>query len=199
MSELNTRPVASDSSSESDTAQAPQGVSGRWAIVAGVVALVVLLDQLSKAWAIRRLAPPPLGEGEIIDVIGSLRFLYAENTGMAFSRGASSGFWIALVALAITVVMVYMASKATSRLQVILMGVVIGGALGNLIDRISRADDGPLSGAVVDFIDVQWWPIFNVADAAIVVGGIALVIFGIREPKAKASDGSTPSAEPPSA
>ena len=65
----------------------------------------------------------------------------------------------------------------------------MGGAVGNVIDRLSRVGEAPnlmgtefMSGAVVDFIDLQWWPIFNVADAAIVVGGIGLVLIGIRAP-----------------
>jgi signal peptidase II len=56
------------------------------------------------------------------------------------------------------------------------IGLVAGGALGNLIDRAFRAGDGFLGGGVVDFIDLQWWPVFNLADAAIVLG--ALLLFG---------------------
>jgi signal peptidase II len=56
------------------------------------------------------------------------------------------------------------------------IGLVFGGALGNLIDRAFREGDGFLGGGVVDFIDLQWWPVFNIADAAIVVG--ALLLFG---------------------
>ena len=61
-------------------------------------------------------------------------------------------------------------------------GLVAGGALGNLGDRAFRGDDGFLHGAVVDFIDLQWWPIFNVADSAIVVGGILLVVVSMLTP-----------------
>jgi signal peptidase II len=56
---------------------------------------------------------------------------------------------------------------------------VLGGAAGNLADRLARGDD-PLHGAVVDFIDLQWWPVFNVADIGVVVGGLLLVVIGMR-------------------
>lgn len=61
----------------------------------------------------------------------------------------------------------------------IAVGAVIGGALGNLFDRILRSDEGILGGAVVDFVDFQWWPVFNLADAAIVVGGVVIVWVGV--------------------
>jgi signal peptidase II len=149
----------------------------RWLTVAGAVAAVLVLDQLSKRWAVDRLrnqAP--------IDVIWTLRLNYAENTGMAFSKGTGGGRIIALVVVVIVVVLVMVARRMSSPLQLVLVGVVIGGALGNLADRIFRAQAGFLTGGVVDFVDVQWWPIFNVADAAVVVGGIALAITGIGSP-----------------
>ncbi len=166
----------------------------RWTTVGGVVALVLLLDQLSKWWAVERLCDAPYCPEYVdraIDVLWTLRFNYAENTGMAFSRGAGGGRVIALFVIAIVVVLVAFARRMTSTLQLVLVGVVIGGALGNLLDRIFRAHGGTfLSGAVVDFIDVQWWPIFNVADACVVVGGIALALTGLREPR---SDDPPPS------
>ena len=161
----------------------PSGtVPHRWLILVGTVFAVLALDQLTKWWAVRDLAPPPDGAGRIVDVIGSLRFRYAENTGMAFSRGAESGRWIGLVVCVVIVVLVVLAVRARSVAVLVLLGVVIGGATGNLVDRALRAENGWLSGAVVDFVDVQWWPVFNVADAAVVVGGILLVLVATREP-----------------
>jgi signal peptidase II len=154
----------------------------RWIMLVSTAAVVVMVDQLTKWWAVKELAPPPDGAGRIIDVIGSLRFLYAENTGMAFSKGAESGRWIGLVVILVVAAMLFFASRVHSRAAVVLLGVVIGGALGNLIDRALRATDGWLSGPVVDFLDLQWWPVFNVADAAVVVGGILLVFVATREP-----------------
>ena len=156
----------------------------RWGAVGLATISVVLLDQLSKVWALRRLS-----SGEMVDVLFSLRFNLAFNTGMAFSKGAGKGPLIGLVALVVAGVLIFIARKSTSILQLVFIGIVVGGAVGNVIDRMSRVGEAPnsggtgfMSGAVVDFIDLQWWPIFNVADAAIVVGGIGLVLIGIRAP-----------------
>ncbi len=167
----------------------PSEISGvrRWSMVLGVMVAVIALDQLTKRWALDR-----LWGGEIIDVIGSLRLRLAFNTGMAFSKGSGSGAIIGLVALGIVVVLVLVARRIRSRPQLVLIGIVMGGALGNIIDRVMRvgevnpftgvASSGFMSGAVVDFIDLQWWPVFNVADAAVVCGGIALAILSARAP-----------------
>jgi signal peptidase II len=149
----------------------------RWTIVGLVAAGVLALDQLTKAWAVDRL------KGQLpIHVIWTLQFNYAENTGMAFSKGTGAGRWISLVVLVIVVGLVLIARRVTSTVGLVLIGVVVGGAFGNLVDRVFRAHDGFLTGGVVDWIDVQWWPIFNVADAAVVVGGILVAIFLLREP-----------------
>jgi signal peptidase II len=81
--------------------------------------------------------------------------------------------------------MVWFARSAATPLGAIALGMVLGGALGNLADRIFRADDGLLSGAVVDFIDLQWWPVFNLADSAIVIGAILLFVASVIEPRAR--------------
>lgn len=184
-----------DPDEEVSKAPADRTVSGRWWKVGAAVVAVLALDQVSKWWAVERLAPPPLGEGRVIDLFWTLRFRYAENTGMAFSKGAESGRWIALLVVGITVALVFLAARATTTTQLVLIGVVIGGALGNLTDRVLRAENGFMSGAVVDFVDPQWWPVFNVADAAVVCGGLALVWFGTREPGSPpAGGGDEPSA-----
>jgi len=64
----------------------------------------------------------------------------------------------------------------------VLFGAIAGGAIGNVIDRIFRAKDGFMSGGVIDFIDFQWWPIFNVADIAVVCGAMGLMWLSFREP-----------------
>jgi signal peptidase II len=166
----------------------------RWGAVGVAVLVVLVVDQLSKRWALERLYP-----FDEIDVVGSLQFKLAFNTGMAFSGFADAGAVIGVVAIVIAVVLLVIARKVTSVYQLVLIGIMIGGALGNVIDRASRVGEvtsvdgslaeGFMSGAVVDFIDLQWWPIFNVADAAIVVGGIALAITGLRTPESE-EDGS---------
>ena len=169
----------------------------RWSIVVGAALVVLGIDQLTKAWAVDRLK-----DQLPIDVVWTLRFNYAENTGMAFSTGSGAGRWISLVVLAIVVALVLLARSVRSTAALVLIGVVIGGAFGNLFDRIFRAQAGFLSGAVVDWIDVQWWPIFNIAVAAVVVGGILIAIFLLREPvedqpvPAAAEPATEPDAEP---
>lgn len=142
------------------------------ALVGGVALTVLVLDQLTKSWAVDRLS-----DGSTIDVIGSLRFNLAFNSGAAFSQGTGLGPWIALVAIGVVIALVWTSRSATSRLGAVAIGLVVGGALGNVCDRLLR--DGPggfLGGAVVDFIDLQWWPIFNIADSAVVVGGLLLLL-----------------------
>ncbi|HEY6530938.1 MAG TPA: signal peptidase II [Acidimicrobiales bacterium] len=131
----------------------------------------IVVDQASKAWAVARL---PDGE---IDIVGSLRFNLAYNSGASFSLGGGQGRWIAVVAVVIVVVLVWQGLQATSRLTALALAMIVGGALGNVIDRAFRDGRGGfLGGAVVDFVDVQWWPIFNVADVGVVVGAVLLVV-----------------------
>ena len=157
--------------------EGPAPLGPRRLRLVGLVALsVVVLDQLSKHWALNALS-----DGHVVDVVGSLRFNLFFNRGVAFSLGSHSGVgpWVSVLAV---VVVVGVSFGATSRIPLgaVASGLISGGAAGNLIDRALRGDDGFLHGAVVDFIDLQWWPVFNLADAAIVVGGAALVLVGNR-------------------
>jgi len=77
------------------------------------------------------------------------------------------------------VVLVVVRAETTTHVGVaVALGLVLGGAFGNLIDRLCR-DPGFLRGAVVDFIDLQWWPVFNVADASVVGGAVLLVCLSV--------------------
>jgi signal peptidase II len=137
-------------------------------LIAGVV---VCVDQLTKAWALRA-----LDDGTVIDLVWTLRFRLTFNSGMAFGKGSGWGPVIALLATAVSIALLVSVRRQTSKAVLVAVGLIVGGAVGNLIDRVFRADDGALTGRVVDFVDLQWWPVFNVADAGIVVGGIALVV-----------------------
>jgi signal peptidase II len=96
---------------------------------------------------------------------------------MAFSQGRGLGPVIGVLALVVVVVLLASLRKGGSVLSAVAVGLVIGGAAGNVVDRLFRAGEGGfLSGRVVDFIDLQWWPVFNVADAAVVIGGILLLV-----------------------
>ena len=98
---------------------------------------------------------------------------------MAFSQGSGFGPAIAVVGLLVVVALLVSVGRSSSRYYPVAIGLIIGGALGNVTDRLFR-DPGWLRGAVVDFIDLQWWPIFNVADMAIVVGGVLLILSTLR-------------------
>ena len=132
-------------------------------------ATVVVADQLTKWWALRAL------DGNTIDLFWTLRLRLVFNTGAAFSLVQGLGPVLALGAVAIVVVLLWIGRVAPNRATAIAFGLIAGGALGNLADRLFRSGEGFLGGAVVDFIDVQWWPVWNVADMAIVVGAAALV------------------------
>lgn len=143
--------------------------------LAVVVALVVLvIDQATKIWAVSRLETGPCTPQTCIDVAGSLRFHLHFNTGASFSTGEGLGPFIAVLALVMSGYLLWLARSSDNRLHTTFLGVITGGAIGNLVDRIFRADEGFLSGGVVDFIDFQFYPIFNIADAAI-VGGVILL------------------------
>jgi signal peptidase II len=134
-----------------------------------VAVAVVVVDQLTKWWAVRTL------DDRDIDVFWTLRLNLSYNTGMAFSRGQDWGPLIGVVALVIVVVLLLSVKRTASRLSEVTVGLIIGGAVGNIIDRLVR-DPGWLRGGVVDFIDFQWFPIFNVADMAITIGGALLIL-----------------------
>lgn len=160
--------------------------SGSLGASSAIAAVVIALDQSTKRWALDR-----LGDGEIVHVIWTLQFNLAFNTGMAFGRAQGWGPVIAVIATVVVVWLLASLRREASALSVVAIGLVIGGALGNLLDRVFRGD-GLLDGSVVDFIDFQWFPIFNVADISINVGGALLVIGYLRDarrPDASESDG----------
>jgi signal peptidase II len=97
------------------------------------------------------------------------------NTGAAFSSGQGMGWLIGLLALGVVLVLLRYRNRLPSPLAAVALGAVLGGALGNLCDRLFRGD-GWLHGGVIDFIDLNWWPVFNVADIAVTLGVIGLLI-----------------------
>ena len=141
----------------------------RTALVVAVAATVVALDQLTKTWAVNALATRD------IDLFWTLRFHLEHNRGPAFSLGFGSGGVVAILAIVVVIVFLVLGRSVNTKLGVLSLGLVLGGAFGNLIDRAFREGSGFLGGAVIDFIDAQWWPVFNVADMAITVGGVLLV------------------------
>jgi signal peptidase II len=161
------------------------GLNAPFALSGGVAALVVVGDQLSKWWAQGRLSLAGCGVPDgCIEIVGSLRLRLVENPGSAFSIGTGVGPLLGVVAAVMAVVLLG-ASSRVNRATAAALGLVAGGAIGNLVDRVVRADDGLLSGKVVDFIDLQWWPVFNLADSAIVVGVGLLILASFRQPAAE--------------
>ena len=138
-----------------------------------VVAGVVLADQLTKWWAVTRLS-----EGSI-HVIGTLDLELARNTGASFSLFQGKAFVLVPVAVVLVAVLLVLSWRARSTGRAAILGLILGGALGNLADRAFRDDHG----AVVDFVALHFWPTFNVADASIVVGCALLVVSLVRAPR----------------
>lgn len=155
------------------------------AISVAVAALVVAIDQATKHWAVNRLSG-----GRTIHVLWTLQFNLTFNSGMAFSRGRGLGPVIGVVALVVVAGLLVNLRRAGSRTSTIAVGMVVGGALGNVADRLLRGD-AFLRGAVVDFIDFQWFPIFNVADIAIDVGGALLIIGMFLDPHRRGRTGGS--------
>jgi signal peptidase II len=146
-------------------------------VVAIVAAGVVAIDQLTKWWALRALSD------RTIDLVGSLRLALAFNKAGAFGLGSSFVPVLAVVAVGVVLVFVVRGEANTNLAVAVALGLVLGGAFGNLADRLFR-DPGLLRGAVIDFIDLQWWPVFNLADAAITCGCVLLVLTAGRRPAA---------------
>ena len=131
---------------------------------------MVALDQLSKWWAVNQLADDPI---EIIADFLQLRLLF--NTGASFSILTNAGPILAIVAFGVIGLIIYVLGDASRRIEAVALGLVLGGAIGNLVDRLFRGD-GLLDGAVVDFIDFSFFATFNVADAAINIGVVLLLV-----------------------
>jgi signal peptidase II len=137
-----------------------------------IACAVVAVDQWSKSWALRALS-----DGAPRHVIGPVYLLLTFNSGAAFSLGSGASPVIEAIAIALIVGVIAFsrrAAKGGANLAVIVgLGLLLGGALSNVGDRVFR----PHHGAVVDFIQlVSWWPIFNVADASITVGAVTVVV-----------------------
>ena len=132
-----------------------------------VAAIVMGLDQMSKY-----LVRTNMALGESIPEHGFFRFTYGTNAGGVFGFFTNQTFLITVAAIiSVVVIILYSRHKmAQSMLVKVSLGLILGGSIGNLIDRIRF-------GAVTDFIDVGAWPVFNLADSAIDVGVVLLIIY----------------------
>jgi len=149
-----------------------QGSGWRGGAFLIIAAFVVAMDQTSKLWVMSH-----IDTQEIIPIVGCLSLTHVRNTGSAFGLFANQAFLLTLVAIVglVTILLFYRYLSQASILGSLALGLVFGGAVGNLVDRLRF-------GYVTDFIDVRlWrdfhWPAFNVADSAITVGAIVLAVF----------------------
>lgn len=138
----------------------------RVSVLALTAAAIVVADQTTKTLAVHRLSNGP------IHLFGSLSLALSFNSGVAFSIGTGRTTPIVVISALLVVVLVWFGRGAPSYPAAIGTGMILGGALGNLADRVFRGH----SGAVVDFIHTGVWPTFNVADVAIVGGVIVLFL-----------------------
>jgi signal peptidase II len=144
------------------------------ALGGGTAAIVIIVDRLTKIWALNALA-----DGEIVPIEGILHFELAFNTGAAYGLFKGGGSVIAVGALIASGLIIYALRSVERRFEAVTLGAIMGGALGNLIDRIARGP-GLFDGAVVDWIETPLWPNFNIADSAIVVGAALLILATFR-------------------
>lgn len=151
-----------------------------------LAAVIVAADQATKHWAVNRLS----GD-RTIDIVWTLRMNLTFNSGMAFSQAQGLGPIVGVVALGVVVALLISLRRDGGPLGNVAVGLVIGGALGNIVDRLFRGDAW-LRGSVVDFIDFQWFPIFNIADIAVNVGGGLLLLGAFLGARRPATGGPTP-------
>jgi signal peptidase II len=163
----------------------PSGPAGRphWAVFVGLAAVVVVLDQATKVWLAATIDP-----GETIEVIGDwLRFVHGRNTGALFGLFRDSAVLFAVVSLGVIGIIAWFHARSTpSRATSIALGLLLGGAIGNLIDRLRF-------GYVLDWIDMgigdRRFYTYNVADAAITVAIVSLIVLAIFPGVGRAIDG----------
>jgi signal peptidase II len=141
----------------------------RLTLALAVAVVVVTVDQITKTLVVDNIH-------HRVHVLGPLSLTLGFNTGSAFSFFTGAAPVLAVVALVLIVVLLALAWRARSMVAVVALGLVLGGAIGNLSDRLFRGHNG----AVVDFISLPRWPIFNVADACIVTGIAIFVIMQLR-------------------
>jgi signal peptidase II len=141
-----------------------------WRLAGALTGLVVVLDQAAKALVEANLLP-----GETVEVLGPLEITLSHNSGVAFGLASGGGVrLVVLVGLALAVVAYLFARDPTRWGMWVAAGLLAGGALGNLADRV-RAD------AVTDYIQIGAWPAFNLADVAVTAGVILLALSYLRE------------------
>ncbi|MEV6402441.1 signal peptidase II [Streptomyces bobili] len=166
--------LGTDESTAQAAGQQPRG-RRRIAVLFGVAAFAYVIDLVSKLIVVAKLE-----HHQPVEVVGDwLRFEAIRNAGAAFGFGEAFTVIFTVIAAAVIVVIARLARKLYSLPWAIALGLLLGGALGNLTDRIFRAP-GVFEGAVVDFIAPKHFAVFNLADSAIVCGGILIVLLSFK-------------------
>lgn len=144
----------------------------RWRTLLSVAWLIWILDLATKAWAISQLA-----NREPVKILGSFfQLTFVRNSGAAFSFASNATLFLSFFGITVVIGVIYFAPKITSKGWSVVLGLVLGGVLGNLMDRIFR-EPSFLRGHVIDWMQLPHWPIFNIADSAIVVAaGLAMIL-----------------------
>ena len=144
----------------------------RWRTLLSVAWLIWILDLATKAWAVSQLA-----NREPVKILGSFfQLTFIRNSGAAFSFASNATLFLSLFGIIVALGVIYFAPKITSKGWSVVLGLVLGGVLGNLMDRIFR-EPSFLRGHVIDWMQLPHWPIFNIADSAIVVAaGLAMIL-----------------------
>jgi signal peptidase II len=144
-------------------------------VVAGIAVLVLTVDQVTKAWAVSALT-----DRGPVDLVGSLlRLDLTRNAGAAFSFATGMTWIFTLIAVTVAVTIVRLSRRLGSVGWSVALGLLLGGALGNLTDRLFRAP-GFAVGHVVDFLELPHWPVFNIADSCIVSSALLIGLLGLR-------------------
>jgi signal peptidase II len=152
------------------------GRARRPLLALGIVVAVVAADQLTKAWVVATFSDRPLS---IVGTTVELRL--SRNPGSAFSLFQAFTPLLAVIAVLVAVVLVRAVRRTDDPVMVVALSLVLAGALGNLGDRVFRSPSF-LRGEVVDFVRIGAWPSFNVADSAITIGAVLLIVWGWRRP-----------------
>jgi signal peptidase II len=178
---------------ESSPLEQPPARTGRAVLVLALLAtagVVLLLDQLAKAWAVGA-----LGDGRSIEVVGELLQLRLfRNPGAAFSFATGTTWIFTLIATVASIAIVRASRHLGSPLWALALGLLLGGALGNLTDRLFREPGFP-QGHVVDFIDLPRLFVFNIADASITCAAVLIALLswrGVRVDGSRASSNGGP-------
>jgi len=147
----------------------------RIGLLIGMAAFVIAADAISKAIVVAKMPPRP----PIRLLGGLLTITYTRNGGAAFSIGTSMTIVFTLIAAGVIVYILRAARNLRSIGWAIALGLLLGGATGNLLDRIFRAP-APFHGHVVDWIQLPHWPVFNLADSSICCAGVLVVLLALR-------------------